>query len=357
MNRTRQYVIISIVVLLIGSFVIVPFFRGKDPVVTDETMGAQFNFVANLAVVYGKTIPMAFTATGNDLAKVDLYYQDSLIQSWIKPKGVTNFNLNASYFGLGAKNIALVSTSKSGQEYTDSRLIRVLSDISPTELKAEIVKSYVHNSSSFTQGLEFSDGILFESTGQKGMSMIAKVKLETGVIENKIGLDANYFGEGITILKDEIFQITWQEQKCFVYDKNSLQIKKDFSYNGEGWGLCNDGKSIIMSNGSEFITFRDPTSFQIQRSIEVYDQVGPKAYLNELEYIDGKIYANVWQSDIILVIDPATGKVLSEIDCKTVAMAGRGNGEVLNGIAYNEAKKKIYLTGKNWSNLLEVSFK
>jgi glutamine cyclotransferase len=129
---------------------------------------------------------------------------------------------------------------------------------------------------------------------------------------------------------------------------------KDFSYTGEGWGLCNDGKSIIMSDGTERITFRNPENFQIERTIEVYDQVGPRAKLNELEYIDGKIYANVWMLDLILVIDPNTGKVIAEIDASNVSMEGKGTGDVLNGIAYNPVSKKLYLTGKYWNKVFEV---
>lgn len=355
MNRTRQYIISGFVILLIGSFIIVPFFSNK-PALPDSGTAAHFNFHENLGVEIGKTIPISMEA-GKDMVKVELYFQDSLLQSWNTPNGILSFNLNTASFGLGAKTITLLSTDKSGQQYNDQRLVRVLSDITPAKLTASVAKSYVHNATSFTQGLEFSDGVLYESTGQKGTSMIAKVKLESGVIENKIGLDGNYFGEGITILGNKIYQLTWQEQKCFVYDKKSMQIQSDFSYTGEGWGICNDGKSLIMSNGTEIITFRNPDNFQIERTIEVYDQGGPIIRLNELEYIDGKIYANVWQSDAIVVIDPANGKVLSIIDCSAVAAAGRGSGEVLNGIAYNPANKKIYLTGKNWSNLLEISVK
>jgi glutamine cyclotransferase len=233
-----------------------------------------------------------------------------------------------------------------------------LSDVAPQQWTASIVQSFPHNPLSFTQGLEFSNGELFESTGDPnhdGSTIVSKVNLKTGATIEKNGLDANYFGEGITILNNKVYQITWREQKCFVYDSKSLQLKlKDFTYTGEGWGLCNDGKSIIMSDGTERITFRNPETFQIERTIEVYDQVGPRAKLNELEYVDGKIYANVWMLDLILVIDPNTGKVIAEIDAASVSAEGKGAGDVLNGIAFNPATKKIYLTGKYWSKLFEV---
>jgi glutamine cyclotransferase len=151
--------------------------------------------------------------------------------------------------------------------------------------------------------------------------------------------------------------LTWQQQKCFVYDKESLVLQKDIPYTGEGWGLCNDGTYLIMSDGTERLYFRDPETFEIKKIIEVYDQFGPKIKLNELEYINGKIYANVWMEDQLLVIDPATGKVNAIVDCKDVIAQGRGTGEVLNGIAYNPTTKKTYLTGKNWSKSVEVSIK
>ncbi|MCE3294758.1 MAG: hypothetical protein K0R65_472 [Crocinitomicaceae bacterium] len=355
--RGKQIAVTVVIIAVIASFIIVPMLKQSPTLPEDnEDLAAKFTFVENLATNFGKKVPLSFEVTG-DVAKASIYMNDSLLKSWDNPKGKINFTLDVSLFGVGAKNLSLVSTLKNGEEQNDTRLIRILSDISPEQLKATVVKSYVHNSSSFTQGLEFNDGTLFESTGLNGKSKIAKVDLSNGVIKQEIGLDATYFGEGITIMGDKIYQLTWQDQKCFIYDKKTLQIEKDVPYTGEGWGLCNDGKSLIMSNGSEMLTFRNPETFQIERTIEVYDQVGPRVRLNELEYIDGKIYANIWMLDIIIVIDPASGKVLSEIDCSEVVKAGKGGGEVLNGIAYNPQNKKLYLTGKNWSNLLEVSIK
>ena len=355
--RGKQLALTVLILAAIAAFIVVPMLRNNPTPPEENTeLAAKFTFVENLATNFGKKVPLSFEVTG-DVAKSSIFLNDSLLKSWDNPKGKISFTLDVSLFGLGAKTISLVSELKNGDEQNDTRLIRILSDIAPEQWKATVVKSYVHNNSSFTQGLEFNEGTLYESTGLNGKSKIAKVKLETGVINQEIGLDANYFGEGITILGDKIYQLTWQNQKCFIYDKNTMQIEKDVPYTGEGWGLCNDGKSLIMSNGTEMLTFRNPQTFQIERTIEVYDQVGPRVRLNELEYVDGKIYANVWMLDLILVIDPATGKVLAEVDCSDVVKAGKGGGEVLNGIAYNPQSKKMYLTGKNWSNLLEVSIK
>lgn len=332
---------------------------GEDS--SEEIIPAEFTFSDNLAAKYGEIIPVKFDVKEKDVAKIELIFNDSLVQTWANPSGKIEFNLDASYFGLGARQLTLQTTMKDGNVYTDQRLLRILSDVAPEQLTAEIVQTYPHNTTSFTQGLEFNDGILYESTGDpnhSGATMVAQVKLQNGEILNKKMLDGNYFGEGITVMNDKVYQITWTEQKCFIYDKKTLQMDiKDFSYTGEGWGLCNDGKSIIMSDGTERIVFRNPATFQVERSIEVYDQVGPRAKLNELEYIDGKIYANVWMLDLILVIDPQTGKVLAEIDAAAVSQAGKGSGDVLNGIAYNPASKKLYVTGKYWAKLFEVVVK
>lgn len=356
--RRKQIAITVVIIAVIASFIIVPMMKNRPALPDDNSeLSARFSFTENLATNFGKKVPLSFEITGNKVSKASVYINDSLLKSWDKPKGKISFTLDVSLFGVGAKTLSLISILENGQEQNDTRLIRILSDISPEQLKAHVVKSYVHNSGSFTQGLEFNDGTLYESTGLNGKSKIAKVNLENGVIKQEMGLDANYFGEGITIMGDKIYQLTWQNQKCFIYDKNTMQIEKDVPYTGEGWGLCNDGKNLIMSNGTEMLTFRNPETFQIERTIEVYDQVGPRVRLNELEYIDGKIYANIWMLDLVLVIDPQTGKVLAEIDCSDVVKAGKGGGEVLNGIAYNDKTKKIYLTGKNWSNLLEVEIK
>jgi glutamine cyclotransferase len=170
-------------------------------------------------------------------------------------------------------------------------------------------------------------------------------------------LDATYFGEGITIFGNAIYQLTWQEQKCFIYNKESLQLEREVSYVGEGWGLCNDGKLLIMSNGTERLTFRNPKTFAVERTIEVYTHQGPVTNLNELEYADGLIYANVWMTNKVAVIDPMSGKVLAEIDATDLVLEGKQSGDVLNGIAYNPTTKKWYMTGKNWPKLFEVMFK
>ena len=332
----------------------------KDNQVESDNTPALFSFSDNLSTVYGESIPLKIQILEKDIATLELVFEDSIYKTWSKPQADLEFTMDLKVFGVGAKSIKLVSTLADGTEHIDKRIVRILSDISPENKTARIIYTYPHNTSSFPQGLEFYNNILFESTGdpnRTAATMVAQVELETGKIINKNGLDASYFGEGITIMNDILYQLTWTQQKCFMYDAKTLEIKsKQFTYTGEGWGLCNDGKFLIMSDGTERIVFRNPENFQVVKSIEVYDNVGPRSKLNELEYINGKIYANVWMLDMILEIDPETGKVLTEIDASSPAIVGRNGGEVLNGIAHNPATNKTYVTGKYWTKLMEVIF-
>ncbi len=348
----KKYIIVGILILLIGSMVVVPMLQNNSD--EEEIVAAEFSFKNNLATRWNEIIPLEIAIKSSDIEKLELIYNDSVFKTWSSPKGKLIFSFNAGYYGLGARSISLVSTMKNGDILTDDRLVRVLSDIKPEILKAKVAATFPHLQSSYTQGLEFNNGVLYEGTGQYGQSMIAQMDLNTGTIaaNKNIKLDENYFGEGITIFGETLFQLTWKEQKCFLYNKQTMQLLKEIPYNGEGWGLCNDGKSIIMSDGTERITFRNPTTFAIERTIEVYDNEGPIDKINELEYINGKIYANIYTTNKIIVIEPLNGKILSIIDGSEIEAAGRGIGEVMNGIAVNNGK--IYMTGKNWEKLFEV---
>ena len=253
----------------------------------------------------------------------------------------------------------LVAKLSDGSELRDERYMSIASDIVPAKWGLKIQNNYPHLETSFTQGLAFDSGKLFEGTGdpnQTGATLIAEVDIESGQIKRNIGLAAPYFGEGITILGDDLYQLTWKNQKCLVYDKKTFASKKEFTYTGEGWGLCNDGKNLIMSDGSQRLYFRDPKTFQLIKTIEVCSDQGPINYLNELEYIEGLVYANIWMSNSIAVIDPMSSKTMAIINAdELVSLQKQGlNGNVLNGIAYNSTNKKLYLTGKYWSKLFEV---
>tara|TARA_B100000508_G_scaffold141097_1_gene147100 strand:- start:212798 stop:213880 length:1083 start_codon:yes stop_codon:yes gene_type:complete len=296
----------------------------------------------------------------NELDKVKslkVFTKDSIIFEGKPTKANYLFEVNTEKWSVGTNQLSLEARTIDNKVKRDNRIVKILADVYPKEYRAEVIEAYPHNTSSYTQGLEFDGEQLYEGTGSQGntgISMVAKVDYKSGKIQEKKTLEQDYFGEGITILNDQLFQLTWQENTCFVYDKNTLEKQKEFSYNGEGWGLCNDGEFLIMSDGSERIYFRDPSNFGLDRVIEVYSNEGPIKLLNELEYINGKIFANVYQSDYIVVIDPETGIVEKRIDASLIALDYRKTGEVLNGIAYKRSTKQLFITGKNWPNLLEI---
>lgn len=217
-----------------------------------------------------------------------------------------------------------------------------------------IVNTFPHDKNAFTQGLEFHNGYLYESTGLNGQSSLRKVELRTGRVLQIHRLPDEYFAEGITIFGDRIYQLTWQNGVCFVYNLNNFRQETQFRYYGEGWGLTNDGKHLIMSDGSETITFRDPETFVEVRKITVRAQGKPVRSLNELEYIEGEIWANIWHSDMIARIDPQSGVVKAWVDMEGLPVPNRGLEDVLNGIAYDRQTKRIFVTGKNWSKLFEI---
>ncbi len=219
-----------------------------------------------------------------------------------------------------------------------------------------IVRRWPHNPAAFTQGLVFKNGNLYESNGQNGRSDLRILDLQTGIIKAKVDLSFEYFGEGMTILNGKIFQLTWNNNKGFIYDENTLAPLGEFTYEGEGWGLTNDGRSLIMSNGSNNIIFLNPETFQVQKIIQVYDNGAPLYRINELEYIQGNIYANIWHSDKIALIDPGLGEIVGWIDLTGLLPgAAEKNGEaVLNGIAYDSATDRLFVTGKLWPVLFEI---
>ncbi len=352
----KKYAIIGLLVLIIGAFVIVPFFQSSGD---DDMAFADFERNEDIQTTYGATIPLTLVVP-ESLEKVELIYNDSIFKTWEQPTAKINFVLDASYFGVGTRIVVIRSYLSDGTTQDASHMIRVVSDIAPTPMLVKVTKEYPHDTQNYTQGLEFNNGKLYEGTGdpsQQGKTVVGQVDLKTGGFSGlKNGLDHTYFGEGITIFGNELFQLTWKNGKCFVYDKNTMQLKRDISYTGDGWGLCNDGKALIMSDGTERIYFRNPKTFQIIRTIDVYDNVGPRTFINELEFVNGKIYANIYQTNTIIAIDPLTGKVLEEIDASTLEISGKSGGDVLNGIAYNPLTKQTLLTGKYWSKLFDVQF-
>jgi glutamine cyclotransferase len=228
-------------------------------------------------------------------------------------------------------------------------------DQTPILYTYRVVAEYPHNTSSFTQGLVFDSGIFYEGTGLYGSSTLQKVKVETGESLQRHFLPDEYFGEGIAVLDGRIFQLTWLEQTGFVYDKQSFALLEEFKYPSEGWGLTTDGERLIMSNGSDTLTFLDPTTFEIIGYVQVHDSNAPVKMLNELEFIKGDVYANIWLEDKIAVIDVKTGLVKAWIDLEGIYTPQTSDpNDVLNGIAYGPAGERLFVTGKRWSKLFEI---
>jgi glutamine cyclotransferase len=219
----------------------------------------------------------------------------------------------------------------------------------------KVVAAYPHDPAAFTQGLAIEAGQLYEGTGQYGASTVRRVDLASGRPEKQRALGPRYFGEGIAILDGLLYQLTWQNGAVVVYDLETFEVERTMQYDGEGWGLTHDGRQLIMSDGSATLRFRDPQTFSVTREIEVRHDGVPVSRLNELEYVEGEIWANIWYDDRIARISPADGKVLGFIDLGSLyPQSARGSEAVLNGIAYDAATKRLFVTGKNWPQLYEI---
>lgn len=228
-------------------------------------------------------------------------------------------------------------------------------------LVPSVIETYPHDPTAFTQGLLLNDGALFESTGLEGQSTLREVELATGKVLRKHDLPADVFAEGLALVDDRLIQISWQEQRAFVYDADTFAPEDGFTYAGEGWGLCHDGKRLVMSDGSDRLTFRDPATFDPLGDVGVTRDGQPVTMLNELECVGGRVYANVWQTNEIVVIDPADGRVTATVDAGALweQLADRDASlpiDVLNGIAFDPADGTFLVTGKLWPKVFRVRF-
>lgn len=245
-----------------------------------------------------------------------------------------------------------------GENSEATKRIELVSNVIPKLLNYKIINTYPHDTGSFTEGLEFYKDTLYESTGQNGKSYIRKYDYRTGKIYNQINLDSKYFGEGITIINNKIYQLTYQEKTGFIYDAKTLKLEKTFAYDKdiEGWGLTNDGKYIYQTDKTEKIWKMDPTTQKMIDYVNVYSGSSKIPSINELEWINGKIYTNVWLKDAIAVVNPTSGAVEGIIDLSGLRkFVQNPTAEVLNGIAFNPKTKTIFVTGKNWDKMFEIT--
>lgn len=233
------------------------------------------------------------------------------------------------------------------------------SDERARQVSYEVVNSYAHDPTSFTQGLLWRDGGFYESTGQYGQSKLRRLEFPSGKVLKETSLSPELFGEGLALVDSRLIQLTWKSRRGFVYDLNSFRALREFSYDTEGWGLTYDGKNLILSDGSTDLFYLDPETFKPVRKLTVKMNGRPISELNELEFIEGEIWSNVWQTDVILRIDPSTGLVTSFLDLKGILAPSdrKGTEDVLNGIAYDAEHKRIFITGKLWPRIFEIRLK
>ena len=312
-----------------------------------------------LNVASGKTIDIKIDfAKGKKIDSV-VYLLDSA--RFTTAKDTNAVQLKTAGIQLG--NHLLTGKIYSGGEAEElTTNVNILSATAPQEYTFKVLKTLPHDTSSYIEGLEYHDGFFYESAGSTGESSLRKVNVESGKILQKKDLDSVYFGEGITVIGNKILQLTWQNKVAFVYDKATFKKLSEFPFTvgREGWGLTYDGKKIIMSDGSNTLYFLDKDTYKKIGSVDVFDNRGPVDSINELEYIDGKIYANVYTKNIIIIINPENGEVEGQLDLSSLYPQGYFKTQdeiannVLNGIAYNPANKSLYVTGKKWPKLYEI---
>lgn len=259
----------------------------------------------------------------------------------------------------GRKSLKVTAYKGGKSKNTVTRFLIIYSDIVPKKNGYSVVHTFVHSRDAFTQGLVYDSGMLYEGTGEETGSSLREVELETGKVNRQLDLDDSLFGEGITIYNNLIYQVTWKNKVGFVYEKSNFKLINKIYYSTEGWGLARINDRIVMSDGTNILYFFDPEMFTVVSKIEVYDNEKKVEQLNELEYINGEIWANIWMTDLIARIDPISGKVIAYIDLTGLLPESdrKADTDVLNGIAFDNAARRIFVTGKRWPKLFEIRIK
>ncbi len=300
------------------------------------------------------TVGISVKLKDGELKETKLFVDSVLLTSDTK----ADFSYTIKKFeNIGKHTLKAVAVKSDGVEGVYYKVFEVLSDIVPEKYSYELVQSYPHNQTSFTEGLEIHNGFLYESTGENGKSNLLKTNLKTGKTIQSVKLADKYFGEGITIFNNRIYQLTYKTQVGFVYNLENMALVDSFRFeSAEGWGMTHDDKNLIMDDGTNVLTYINPTTYKIVKKLQVYDNTNPLVYLNELEYSDGFIYANIWTTDTIVKIDPKTGKVISKINLEGILTMSNSTKhvDVLNGIAIDPVTKKMYVTGKLFPKLFEI---
>ena len=310
----------------------------------------KFKLNSPKTIAVNQSLSVNITEKNNKPIDSVLFYLDG-----IKLKNKENTDISTKKLGKHAVKALVYYQNK---KKTLTNTIYFLASKQPVIYGYKIVNQFPHDIEAFTQGLEFHNGYIYESTGQHGKSSLRKVSLKTGKILQKINIDKKYFGEGLSIINDKVYVLTWQKNTGFVYNLKDFSLIKNFTYgqSREGWGLTHNGASLIKSDGTERLWFLDLETLKETHFIEAYTDTRKAEEINELEFIKGKIYANVWQKNTILIINPINGTIEGIIDLKGLDKnVTKGNQDaVLNGIAYDEKTDRLFVTGKNWDKLFEI---
>lgn len=300
----------------------------------------------------GESLTLAFNLS-------DSQHYDSLTLSMGNEKARRiedrNFTVNTDSLSVG-QHIFRLFTWYNGRQVNVARRITLLASHPPEKFTYNVVQTFPHNTDAYTQGLLFHNNFLYESTGQRGESSLRQVQLKTGEVLKRHHLEPHYFAEGLALHDGKLFQLTWTSQTAFVYDLETFELERTHTYGTQGWGLASNGKHLYMSDGTEKIYVRDPNSFEVIRTFQVYNENGPQRNLNELEFIDGLLYANIYMTDLIVAFDPQSGEVIREIDLTGILPRHERtvHTDVLNGIAYDPTTGTIYVTGKYWPKLYQI---
>lgn len=320
-----------------------------------KTQKSKLEFVnpdSGKRIAYGEQVKLTLNFPNAAIDSVIYSIDGNVIET---KRDTTSVSFDSKQYGLGDRSLSAKVYAEGKEDIAYSNVMVVPPNAQ--NFGFEVVQTFPHDVEGFTQGLQFQNGQLYESTGRYGKSSLRKVDLQTGKVTKSINLDEKYFGEGMTLVDDKIVLLTWMENKALIYNKDSFAEVGSFSYGNskEGWGLTYDGEKLIKSDGSNRLYFLNAKTGAEESSIGVYDENGAVDQLNELEYIDGKVYANVYQKEIIVIIDPKTGAVEGRINLVGLYNDNRQQYDnELNGIAYDQQAKRLFVTGKLWSKLFEI---
>jgi glutaminyl-peptide cyclotransferase len=324
--------------------------RSRKPVVRITTESVHKK------IVYGDNINIGISVKVKDgeLKETNIFVDSVMLTS---DKNAEFTYTLKGYKNIGKHTLRAEAVKSDGVKGIYYKTFEVLSDVVPEKFGYEVVQTYPHNETSFTEGLEIHNGFIYESTGENGKSFLYKNNLKTGQTVKSVKLADKYFGEGITIFDNRIFQLTYKTKVGFIYNLENMALVDSFRFeSAEGWGMTHDEKYLIMDDGTNVLTYIDPTTLKTVKKLQVYDDKDAVVYLNELEYSEGYIYANLWTTNLIVKIDPQTGKVLAKIDLEGILSMSNTDKQVdvLNGIAIDPVTKKMYVTGKLFPKLFEI---